>query len=78
MENQQGPTVLHRELSSILAGSLDGRGVWRKMDTCTCVTESLCCLPKMITIVLISYTPIQNKKFKNKTRNVSVYTMFEY
>ena len=24
----------HRELCSVLCGSLDGRGVWRKVDTC--------------------------------------------
>ena len=28
MDNQQGPTVKHRELCSRLRGSLDGRGVW--------------------------------------------------
>ena len=27
MDNQQGPTVQHRELYSMLCGSLDGRGV---------------------------------------------------
>ena len=29
MENQQGPTIWHRELCSMLWGSLDGRGVWK-------------------------------------------------
>ena len=32
MDNQQGPTVQHRELCSMLCGSLDGRGVWGRMD----------------------------------------------
>ena len=27
MDNQQGPNVQHRELCSVLCGSLDGRGV---------------------------------------------------
>ena len=27
-------------------GSLDGRAVWRRRDTCTCVTESLCFPPE--------------------------------
>ena len=36
MDNQQGPTVLHRELRSVLAGSLDGRGVSGRMGTCIC------------------------------------------
>ena len=38
----------------MLGGSLDGRGVWGRMDTCVCVTESLCCPPEIITL-LISY-----------------------
>ena len=28
MDNQQGPTVEHMELCSMLCGSLDGKGVW--------------------------------------------------
>ena len=36
MDNQQGPTVQHMELCSVLCGSLDGRGVWGTRDTCTC------------------------------------------
>ena len=43
MDNQQRPIVQHRELCSVLHASLDGRGVWRRMDTCMCMTESLCC-----------------------------------
>ena len=34
MDNQQGPTVEHRELYSMWCGSLDGRAVWGRMDTC--------------------------------------------
>ena len=34
MNNQQGLTVQHMELCSMLHGSLDGRGVRREMDTC--------------------------------------------
>ena len=41
MVNQQRPTVKHRELCSMLCGSLDGREVWGRMDTCICMTESL-------------------------------------
>ena len=41
MGNQQGPTVKHRELCSMLCGSLDGRELWGRMDTCICMTESL-------------------------------------
>ena len=48
---------------SVLCGSLDGRGVWGRMDTCVCMAESLCCSPETITTLLIDYTPKQNKKF---------------
>jgi len=63
MNNQQGPTVQHRDLCSMLCGSLDGRGVWGRKDSCTCITESLDCAPETITTVLIGYPPVQNKKF---------------
>ena len=48
-------TVQHRELCSNLCGSLDGRGVWGKMDTCVCMSESLGCPPETVTTLLISY-----------------------
>ena len=43
MDNQQGPTVQHMELGSTLCGSLDGREVWERMDTCVRVAEPFCC-----------------------------------
>ena len=43
-------------------GSLDGRGIWGRMDICICMAESLCCSPETVTRLLISYTPNQNKK----------------
>ena len=46
-----------------LCGCLDGRAVWGRMDTCICMAESLRCSPKTIKTLLISYIPIQNKKF---------------
>ena len=61
-DNQQGPTVQHRELCSMLCGSLDGRGVWGRKDTWICMAESLCCAPETITTVLIGYTPKEDKK----------------
>ena len=33
------------------------------MDTCICMAESLCCSTETITTLLISYIPMQNKKF---------------
>ena len=54
------------ELHSTSCGSLDGRGVWRRLDTCICMADSPRCSPKTITTLLIGYTAIQNKKLKNK------------
>ena len=48
----------------MLCGSLDGRGVWGRMDTCMCMAESLPYSPEIITTLLIGYTPTQSKKFK--------------
>ena len=55
MDNQQNPTVQHRELCLVLCGSLDGRGVWGRMDTCVCLAESLRCLPETITALLMGH-----------------------
>ena len=41
VENQQRPAGQHRELCSMSCGSLDGRGVWGRMDPCMCMAESL-------------------------------------
>ena len=40
MGNQQGPAVQHMELCSMLCASLDGKKVWRRMDTCICMAKS--------------------------------------
>ena len=36
-------------------GSLDGRRLWGRMDTCIWIAESLCCLPEVVTTLWISY-----------------------
>ena len=41
--------------SSQCYASLDGRGVWGRMDTCICMAESLRCSHETTTILLISY-----------------------
>jgi len=41
------------------------------------MAKFLCCLPKIITALLISYTPILNKKVKKKKENNSVVTKGE-
>ena len=43
------------ELCSIVCGSLDGRGVWGRIDTGICMAESLPCSPETITTLLIGY-----------------------
>ena len=68
-DNQQGPTVQHMEVWSMLCGSLDREGIWGRMDTCICMAEFLCCSPETITTLFISYTPIQDKKFKKIVTN---------
>ena len=57
----------------MLCGSLDGRGVWGRMYTCVCVTESLCHPPESITSLLIVYTPIQNEKKFLQGNNIRFY-----
>ena len=66
MDNQEAPTVWHKELCSMLCSSLDGMGVWGRMDTCICMAESLRCSPETLTALLTGYTSIQNKKFKQQ------------
>ena len=66
MDHQQGPTAEHRELCSVLCGSLDERGVWGRMDTCIRVAESLHCSPETLRTLLTGHTPIQNKQFNLK------------
>ena len=47
--------LLDRELFFMFCGSLDGRGVQGRMDTCICLAESLCWAPENITALLMSY-----------------------
>ena len=52
----------------MLCGSLDGRGVWGRMDTCKNMAESLHCSHEIITTLLIGYTLTQNKKLIKKKK----------
>ena len=40
------------------------------MDSCIRMAKSICCPPETIITLLISYTPIQNKKLKKKKKKV--------
>ena len=55
MDNQQGPAVQHKEPCSMLCGSLDGTEIWRRMDTCTHMAESLHCSLETITILFVNW-----------------------
>ena len=52
------------ELYSGLCVSVDGSGVWDRMDSCIRMTESLPRSPETITTLLTGHMPTQNKKFK--------------
>ena len=76
MGSQQGSTIQHRELCSVFCGSLDGRGVWGKMNGCVWLSPFAAHLKlsqrcSSITTLLIGYTPIQNKKFKKLEENLN-------
>ena len=42
IDYQQGPTVQHKELYSIFWDNLNGKRIWKTIDICICITESLC------------------------------------
>ena len=63
MANQQGPITYHIKFCSMLCASLDGMGVWGRMDKCIYVYVWLS--PFTVHLKLPQYCiPIQNKKFK--------------
>ena len=53
---------LYNEVCSMLCGSLDGRGVWGKIDTWMCMAGSLYYSQDAIITLLIGYTPVENLK----------------
>ena len=55
----------------MLCSSLDGRGVWGRMDTCICMAESLCCPPETIITLLIGYTRISEKAMAPHSRTLA-------
>ena len=64
---QQGPTGEHRELCSILCGSLGGRGVWRRMDSWICWLSR--CSPETVTIVFVSWLYAKTKEKAKKKKH---------
>ena len=59
-DNQQGPTVFCRYICSVFCNNLSGKRIRKRIDTCICLTESLCCAHETNTLLLIN-TPIRNK-----------------
>ena len=53
------------ELHWMLCASLDGRRVWRRMDTCICMTESFSCSPETTTTLFISYAVAAAKSLQS-------------
>ena len=76
MDKQKVPTVLHMDLCLMLHGSLNGRGVWEKMDTCVCTAESLCCPAETITLLVCTTQfvnwPYSNIKYKVKNNHLNI------
>ena len=42
----------------MLRGSLDGKGVWGRMDTCVSMAEALQCSPETFPTLLIAYVVV--------------------
>ena len=60
MDNQQGlPYSTGNSAQCYVAGCMGGEFE----EECLCMAEPLCGPPETIMILLISYSPIQNKKF---------------
>ena len=72
MDNQQGPTAQHRVLCLLLCGSLDGTGIWRRMDTCICMTESLSCTPETIIVTNINIVNKLSVQFSSVTQSCPI------
>jgi len=54
-----------RTLCSVSHGSLDGTGVWGRMDACVWMTEYLQFSPETITVLCVKHLyPNKDKKFK--------------
>ena len=53
----------------MFCGSLDRRGVWKRMDAFLYMAEFLCSSLESITTQLIGHTPIQSLILKNDVKN---------
>ena len=60
----------------MLCGSLDGRGVWERMNTFTHMAEPLHHEPESITTLLTVYSPVQKKTVNEKGDQKLLFAMF--
>ena len=63
----KSPSTFHfqksiAKLCSVLCGSLDGKGIWGRMDTYICMAKSLCYSPETITTLLVNIPYYKKKK----------------
>ena len=65
IDNQRGSTTQHRERCSKFCSNLNGKRIWKRTDTCVCITESLCCTPEMNTF-LVNHIPVWHKNLKKE------------
>ena len=69
MDSPRGPAIERTELCSAFCGSLDGSGVWGRMDACMCMAESLPCSLENITTLFVNLLyPHIHKKLKRKPK----------
>ena len=52
----------------MLCASLDGSGVWGRIDSCICMAESLSFLPETMTTLLIGCTQYKIKSLEFETK----------
>ena len=64
-KNNNYSTLKNRELCSIFCSKVNGKRIWKRINTHICITESLCCTPETNTTLLTNYEPIKNEKGKH-------------
>ena len=68
MDNQQGPTVQHTELYSMLHANMNESEAQGRMESCICMAESLPCSPETNTVLLNGYTQHKLKSLKTEDK----------
>ena len=45
--------------------NINGKRFWKRIDTCTCITQSLCCMPENNILLLINYAAATAKSLQS-------------